>query len=954
MSAPSTARPASGHRSSRGAWRRILRAEHVTIATVGAVVAWLGVVPLGFLLWHAFFRDGTLTVALFRRAYGAYGLDTMLANSLWFAGGTTALAVIAGTVLAFLVARTDMPARTLVFGATLVPLVIPGVLYAIAWIFLASPRSGALNQALGHAGIDPINIFGVWGMVLVEGFHLTPLVFLVMLAGFRSVDQSLEETAMVAGASLPTVFRRITLRLVAPALSAAVLLVGVRAIEAFEVPALVGIPGGVWVFTSRIWRSLSRYPFDLGEAAAYSLPLLVLTAVGLFLHGRLDRDPRRFQSITGKGFRPTPIALGAWRWPALAACFAYTLVTVLLPLLILVYASTQRLYAPPSRHGFASMTLDNYRDVLGSEKTLHAFLNSLVLGVGTATAVMLLTAVGSWVLTRTKTRGRRLVDGLAFLPIAVPGIVLGVALLYVYLRLPVGIYGTLWILFVAYCTRFMPYGTRYASVSMAQIGAELEESARASGARWWQTFRRVLLPLALPGLVAGWMTILILSLRELVELAPPVLTGPRGAVDQDLGAVPERRAAPGRRARNGHDRPARDALRRRLQARRPGGGAGTMTMPLLSVRGLGKRFPDGGRRGDRGTVAVDGVSFDVEAGSLFTILGPSGCGKTTTLRCIAGLERPDVGEIALGGRVLFSSDAGLHVPPEERGLGMVFQSYAIWPHMNVFENAAFPLTVGPLRRRPPRKEVRARVERVLATVRLEHLADRQATQLSGGEQQRLALARALVMQPPLLLLDEPLSNLDARLREEMRFELRRVQQQLGVTTLYVTHDQLEALALSSAIAVMEGGRVQQVGSPREVYEHPSSRFVADFIGSANLIEGVVAERDGLGACRVETATGPIHGRESGGLPVGARVLAVVRPEHVAIEPSVSSSSGDPGHGTVESVAYFGDSVDHLVTVGPLEIRARTGAARTFAPGTRVSLRFPEGCCSILPHGEGGP
>ncbi len=370
--------------------------------------------------------------------------------------------------------------------------------------------------------------------------------------------------------------------------------------------------------------------------------------------------------------------------------------------------------------------------------------------------------------------------------------------------------------------------------------------------------------------------------------------------------------------------------------------------PLLSIRGLVKRFSGGELRdGNRGP-AVDGLSFEVQAGSLFTILGPSGCGKTTTLRCIAGLERPDSGEIELGGTALFSSTRRIHVPAEERGLGMVFQSYAIWPHMTVYDNAAFPLAVVPRRRRLPRRQIRARVERVLAAVRLEHLAGRQATQLSGGEQQRLALARALVLEPPLLLLDEPLSNLDARLRDEMRFELRRLQQELGVTAVYVTHDQVEALALSSAIAVMKDGRLEQVGSPRDVYERPASRFVAGFVGAANLIEGIVVERRN-GLCRVETPVGSILSPAAEGLPTGARVLVVVRPEHVTIETGVASANGNGCRGTVRSVAYLGDSVDHLVGVGGFVVRARSHAARVFVPGTEVALVLRQAACSVLPR-----
>src|SRR5258708_36274304 len=229
--------------------------------------------------------------------------------------------------------------------------------------------------------------------------------------------------------------------------------------------------------------------------------------------------------------------------------------------------------------------------------------------------------------------------------------------------------------------------------------------------------------------------------------------------------------------------------------------------------------------------AAQDVSFEVPEGKLFTLLGPSGCGKTTTLRSIAGLERPTSGEIEVGGRVVYSSARNIFVAPNRRNFGMVFQSYAIWPHMNVFQNVAFPLEVRKLKK----KEIRERVMRVLTAVQLDHLVDREATKLSGGQQQRLALARALVMDPQLLLLDEPLSNLDAKLRDAMRTELKRLQRELNLTTVYVTHDQTEALALSHEIAVMSDGFIKQVGTPRQIYETPNSQFVADFVRTTNFI-----------------------------------------------------------------------------------------------------------------------
>jgi iron(III) transport system ATP-binding protein len=360
---------------------------------------------------------------------------------------------------------------------------------------------------------------------------------------------------------------------------------------------------------------------------------------------------------------------------------------------------------------------------------------------------------------------------------------------------------------------------------------------------------------------------------------------------------------------------------------------------LLTVEDLAKSFPRAKGEREHRVLAVNGVSFSAGQGELFTLLGPSGCGKTTILRCIAGLEVPDDGEIVVAGRTLFSSHGDIRVRANERGLGMVFQSYAIWPHMSVYENVAFPLTVVPRPRRLPRAEIRSRIERVLSLVKLEDLASRPATDLSGGQQQRLALARALVMEPPLLLLDEPLSSIDAKLRAEMCFELKRLQQTLGITTVYVTHDQEEALAMSSVIAVMSDGRIAQVGSPRDIYAKPSSRFVADFIGVSNLIEGVVEERRN-GVCVVRTAEGLLTTVNDGDFPAGARVVVVVRAEHLGLEPGAASPvAPNRWSGVVHTPAFRGDSVDHEVAVGELRLRVRTDPARAVASGDKVTVTF---------------
>jgi iron(III) transport system permease protein len=496
--------------------RRLLSARTLIVLLVVAAIAYIALVPLGFLLWQTFVADGSLTLERFRDAYGTVGLGEMAVNSIAFAVGSTVIAVALGALLAYLIVRTDVPFKPLMMAASLVPLIIPGVLHTIAWIFLASPEIGVLNQDF----LQPVfgvkfDIFTIPGMIMVEGLHLAPLVFLLMVASLRSMDPSLEESAIMSGARLPTVIRRITIPLSRPALYAAILIIVVRALESFEVPALLGLPGGTWVFTSRIWRVLKDKPPDYGAAGALAMSLLVITTLLVLWHSRLAKRARAYQTVSGKGFRPRPVELGGWRWPATALIVGYFVVAVILPLSILAYASTQLFYSPPSRYTLSHMNLDAYHGAVHSDLFGYAVKNSIILGVGSATTVMLLAAVAAWVVIRTQLPGRWMIDNLAFLPLVVPGLVLGVAILFVYLRLPITIYGTLWILFMAYLTRYLPYGMRYASTSMFQIGRELEESAMTSGAGWFQSFRRIILPLLVPGLLAGWIYIMIVSVREL-------------------------------------------------------------------------------------------------------------------------------------------------------------------------------------------------------------------------------------------------------------------------------------------------------------------------------------------------------------------------------------------------------------------------------------------------------
>ena len=346
--------------------------------------------------------------------------------------------------------------------------------------------------------------------------------------------------------------------------------------------------------------------------------------------------------------------------------------------------------------------------------------------------------------------------------------------------------------------------------------------------------------------------------------------------------------------------------------------------------------------------AVKGVSLEIKQGQFYTLLGPSGCGKTTILRCVAGLEHPDGGEIEIGGRIVYSGEKRTWVPPHDRNIGMVFQSYAIWPHMTVFENVAFPLRHK--KPKPNRAEIRDRVAKALSLVHLGGLEDRPAPYLSGGQQQRLALARALVAEPRVLLLDEPLSNLDAKLREEMRLEIREVVERLGVTTLFVTHEQIEALTMSDVMAVMNDGRIIQEGAPAEIYAKPKGAFVADFIGRSNFLAGTItalAGSNGSSTAMVDTPIGPIRARVEPEAQVGDNVTIAIRPENVALMPHGPDVGHNEFAGTMETIVYVGNLLDCIVTVGGEKVRLQLQPSAAVDRGVQVRLAFPVEHCLAL-------
>ena len=357
---------------------------------------------------------------------------------------------------------------------------------------------------------------------------------------------------------------------------------------------------------------------------------------------------------------------------------------------------------------------------------------------------------------------------------------------------------------------------------------------------------------------------------------------------------------------------------------------------MLRVERLTKLY--GERAGGFG---VRGASFSVRAGEFFTLLGPSGCGKTTTLRSIAGLEEPTDGEIEINSQLVYSHRRGISVPTERRQIGMVFQSYAVWPHMTVGENVAFPLEA----QRLSSQEIRSRVDSTLALVGLAGLADRPAPFLSGGQQQRVALARAIIKGAPVLLLDEPLSNLDAKLREEMRVELRDLQRRIGTTAIYVTHDQEEALALSDRIAVMDGGAVVELGTPQRLYFAPETVFTARFIGQADLWPCRLASQAGHGVV-VEAPWGRIRS-QCFPAALADSIALMVRPEHVEIVDGGSAGQANVFTAVIERAAFAGKLVEYTLRLGQAAVRMQATSVRTWEPGTAVHVRFPAERCVVV-------
>lgn len=513
--------------------RRLYRAGPAAWIFVAAslVLAYQVLVPLVTMIWTSFsksqpgapgfFSVSSLTTSNYTHAFSA-GFVRAAANTAIFTVGVTVVSAILGGFLAWVVVRTNTPLRRLITGLCVIRLLIPGVLPTVAWISLANPSTGVLNRWLGewlpwvHGPV--LNVYSLPGMIWVESLDVLPLTFLLLSAALRSMDPSMEEASLISGAGRLRTTLRITFPVVLPAILGMLILIIIRGFETFEVPVLIGLPGHIITFVVEVYTNTTGVPSNTGLASVYAALVLVFCVCLIWLYNRMTRNTAMFTTVSGKAFRPRPANLGRARWVTLAASLVILIFSIGLPMLLLMWAS----FSPPFRpiqpftaSGISHFTMANYAEVFRNNTTVRAFIHSTFLAAGAAVIVVLLISIVAWITVKTKIPGRKLLDHLAFAPIAVPSVLLGVSFLWFYLSLPIPVYGTLWILLLVYIARFTPIAMRVMSASMTQIDDELIEASMMTGSSWWRAFRTVALPLLKPGLLASGLYVGVLAFREL-------------------------------------------------------------------------------------------------------------------------------------------------------------------------------------------------------------------------------------------------------------------------------------------------------------------------------------------------------------------------------------------------------------------------------------------------------
>jgi iron(III) transport system permease protein len=463
------------------------------------------------------FMEWGFTLANYFRAWADAAFIEATINTIWFSLTSTVLAFAGGLFLAWVVDRTNTPFARFIGMMTLARIIIPGILITVSWILLISPNIGMLNTIFEwFTGIKAVfDIYTFWGMVWVHGIEMIPLAFLLISAAFQAMDPRLEEASTMTGAGTLRTLRRISLPLIAPAIGAALLLLFISTVETFEVPLLIGGRADVRVYTTEVYFNTARVPTDWGLASTYSMALLLISVVLLFFYFRLLRHGERYQTVTGKDYKPRRIDLGRWKYVTCAISLLLVFMITGLPFLIMLYASLLPEESVSMIEPLEMLTMENYQALFNEQDAFAPLWNSTLLGLGAATAVMLVVSAIAYYVHKTRIPGRKVLDFLAFSSIALPSVVLGTAFLWFYLLVPLPVLGTLWIIGLAYLTKFMPFALRFVSSSMQQIHVELEEAAQVAGVPWWKNFFRIFLPLLKPGLLAGWFWVMVHAFREL-------------------------------------------------------------------------------------------------------------------------------------------------------------------------------------------------------------------------------------------------------------------------------------------------------------------------------------------------------------------------------------------------------------------------------------------------------
>jgi iron(III) transport system permease protein len=490
---------------------------------VGGIIAYLSLYPT-FFLFYGSLTDaplgvpGHFTLNNYVRAFGDPEAYPLLLNSFIFGFGASGLSLIFSLTLAWITIRTNAPFRRLFELTAIIPNILPPILVAISWVMLLNPSNGLINASIVKLfGVEkgPFNIYSIPGLIFVEALILTPLAFLIIAAAMKSMDPSLEESAKTLGSNEFGVMRRITFPLIRPAILAAGTLNFVRAVESFDTPAIIALPARIEVFTTKIWReALGSFPTNHNLAATYGVGILGIALVFVYLYRRFTSQVESFSTVTGKGFRPHQIDLGRWRYAASGVALLMLILLVVLPTLVLLLVALMPYYHVPTWQTWQNLTLENFRYVWTTARVHKAFGNSLFLALVGASACMLLASLASYITVRTKIAGRGIIEGLVFIPWAFPGTAMALGLLWAYVDFPIPIYATIWIILIAYVTRFLPYGLRAVSSTIIQVHKELEEASIVCGAGFAATFRRVMIPMMRPGVVAGWIILVTIFMRE--------------------------------------------------------------------------------------------------------------------------------------------------------------------------------------------------------------------------------------------------------------------------------------------------------------------------------------------------------------------------------------------------------------------------------------------------------